>query len=156
MADESSETLTWRVHPARQQPGRTALAVATIVVITAFAAPIMGHPAWSVLIIGVLVLALNRFFLPSRFTIDETGITASYPMTRQRYRWEQIKRFGHDEDGAFVSHRPRKSVLDGYTGMHLIFNTHDASRRERIVQRIRSMIAAHQAHQPVGGEQWAG
>lgn len=155
MPDEARDTLTWRVHPARQQPGRTALAVATIAMITAFAAPIMGHPAWSVLIIVVLGLALNRFFLPSTFTIDETGITASYPMTTQRYRWDQIKRFGHDEDGAFLSHRSRKSFLDGYTGMHLLFNN-DASRRERIVKRIRAMKASHETHPPAGGEQWAG
>ena len=142
MSNPPSETMTWRAHPAREQPGRTALAVATIAVITVLGVQVMGHPAWAALAIGVLLLSLNRFFFPTRFTIDGEGITASYPFSTQRLNWQQVRRFGHDEDGAFLSSRARKSFLDGFSGMHLIFGN-DCSQRQRIVERINEAVSTH-------------
>jgi hypothetical protein len=127
--------LAWQGHPARERPGAT-LGAAAIIVAAGAAAWFSFGPAWGVAAVIVLVAALNRFFFPSRFVIDEEGITARYPLRRQRLCWAELRRFVHDEHGGFLSTRVRSSRLDAYSGMHLLFGTH----RDAIVEQIRARL----------------
>jgi hypothetical protein len=84
------------------------------------------------------MLSLNRFFLPSRFSIDAHGITAQFPLRRKHLRWRDVRRFLHDQHGGYLSTRSRASRLDAFSGMHLMFG----QQREEVMQRIRAGMAA--------------
>ncbi|MFQ5653776.1 MAG: PH domain-containing protein, partial [Planctomycetota bacterium] len=90
---------------------------------------------------ALLVLALNRFYFPSRFRIDDEGITARYTLRRQRCRWSEVRRFRHDERGAWLTPRSRPSRLDAYRGMHILFGRH----REEVIERIRRCLTRERA-----------
>lgn len=140
----AAPAFTWRAHPARERVGH---ALAAIGVLAAFAAAVHAFCgaagaglaetwAWSV---GTLVaggLALNRFLLPSTFTIDDEGITAHYPLRVQRLLWRDLKRFVHDDRGGYLSTRYRASRFDAFTGMHLVFG----SDRQMIIDRINACM----------------
>ena len=83
---DSRHDFSWFAHPARERGGRAALGVVLILVIAGLVANLMNTIFWGVLAIVILVVATNRFFFRSRFSIDDEGITASYPLGKQRVR----------------------------------------------------------------------
>jgi hypothetical protein len=140
----SREVYSWQAHPARERAGQAVAAGLMVVCLSFLSAALMQHTLWGVIAVAILAIALNRFFFPSRFTIDEEGITARYPLRSQRFRWADLRRFAHDEDGGYLSTRARPSRLDAWRGMHLLFG----GEREEAVRRI-------EAHLPEEAVQWA-
>lgn len=131
---------SWRVHPARQQPGRAILGLVIIFIAAYAIAGWVERAEWQLPIgLGsafVLLLSVNRFFLPSTFSLDEEGITAQYPLRRQRVRWTEIRRFLAGPRGGLLSRRARASTFDVLSGVQLFFNEH----RDEQVATIRGRI----------------
>jgi len=134
----------WRVHPARTNMQRTVLGAAVIVVVGAAVAGLSiveGVAAPVAIVLGlvacaVLVLALHKFFFPSRFEIDREGITARHFLSSRRMEWKDARRFLHDADGGYLSMRARRNALDAWQGMHLIFS----EDRDRAIEEIQSRV----------------
>lgn len=132
---------TWRAYPARERKGRAALgagvilavAIAVFIMVRADGGGLSVCLAWAGMSALILFLTLNRFYLPSRFTLDAEGITANSPLRQQRLLWADIRRFVHDAHGGFLSTRARRSMLDTWSGLHILFGR---SRRE-VIERIR-------------------
>jgi hypothetical protein len=131
-----SDRFSWIAHPARERRGLAAAGLTIIAALASLVAVIMQSPWWGLLAGLLLLLSLNRFFLPSRFTIDPEGITASYPFRRQRLRWTDLRRFALGEEGGFLSTRAARSWRDGHRGMHVLFG----ARPEHVVQRLRAHL----------------
>ena len=130
-------TFTWTAHPAREHPRKAAAGVVLIVAIAAAAGLSFG-PWWAALAAIVLGLSINRFFLPSRFTVDSESITARYPMRTVALRWSALRRFVVDANGGYLSTRSNRSWFDAYSGMHLIFG----AKHDEAIAQIRSRLAA--------------
>lgn len=128
------EPLAWRAHPAADRPAQAVLAIGIILVVAGFVYVTSESIGFALLSVLLLTAALNRFFLPSRFTIDEEGITAAYPLRRLRHKWNELQRFVWDDYGGYLSTRARPSRLDAYRGMHLLFEERD---RAHVIERIR-------------------
>ena len=135
---------SWRAHPMRERVWRATIGIAIITILGALTGLMMQNPWWGLLAVVILVGFLNRFFFPSRFAIDENGITASYPLGRQRLRWDELRRFAYGEDGGYLSRRARRSRLDGFRGMHVLFGR----QRESVIEQIRRRL-------PEGESAWA-
>ena len=75
----------WRAHPAHARPV-AAMAAGLIILAVAAAVWVSFGVAWGLASAMVLVLALHRFFFPSRFSIDQEGIVAHYLLRHQRLR----------------------------------------------------------------------
>jgi len=120
----------WRAFPALEQPGRAVLG-GGLVLLLAVAAAMMGQSAfWGGIAIIILVVALNRFFMPSKFVVTEEGIRAQYPFSQRFVRWVDVRRFASDANGGFLSTRASASILDSLQGMHLLFgNVRDDAMR---------------------------
>lgn len=129
---------TWRAHPARQHPGKALAVGAVILALSGASVLLMQSPWWGLIAAGVLLVTLNRFYFPSRFRIDGEGITAQYPLRRQRIRWSDLRRFVHDSRGGYLSTRARRSFLDAYSGMHILFG----GERESVIGRVRAAMAS--------------
>ncbi len=136
-ASDRPVVLRWQAHPMRERPGQGVLAIGIILVIAGFIYVTAAGAGLALLGSVLLICALNRFFFPSRFTIDEYGITAAYPMRRVRLRWSAVQRFVWDEHGGYLSTRPARSRLDAYRGMHLLF---DEAQRQRIIHHIQESM----------------
>lgn len=128
--------LAWHAHPAVERAGAAVFAAATVLSVGAAVGVATASVAWGVLGLVVLVAALNRFFLPSRFVIDSDGITARYPLRRQRYRWRDVRRFLVDEHGGWLSTRATRSWLDPHRGLHVLFGR----QRQAVIDRIRAHL----------------
>lgn len=137
IADGSS--FSWVAHPAREQPGRLMVAVIWIAATMLVVFATTNSVFWAALTIVMLVFALNRFFVPSAFELDEQGITARYPLRTRRYEWREIRRFAHDDDGGYLSTRAVPSHLDAHRGMHLLFGTCRAEAINKINRQLARM-----------------
>ena len=91
---------------------------------------------WSAAALLVLVTALNRFYFRSRFQIDPEGITARYPLRSQRCRWADVRRFMVDAHGGYLATRSKRSWLDAYRGLHILFGR----QRPAVIEQIRAHL----------------
>lgn len=120
-------------------------ALGLVIILSMCAAILLAFgPYWAVGSLFILMLSLNRFFLPSRFSMDACGITAQFPLRRKHLRWRDVRRFLHDRHGGYLSTRSRASRLDAFSGMHLMFG----SQREEVMQRIRTGMTAASQQEP--------
>jgi len=135
MSTDTHPDYSWSAHPARERVGAAAAGVGVIGAFAAMSGVLMQSPWWAVISAVLLVLFLNRFFFPSRFTIDDDGITATYPFGRKRMLWQELRRFGHGVYGGFLSTRARPARMD--RGMHVLFGRD----RDPVVERIRDRLS---------------
>jgi len=134
--DTERNELTWRAHPARERIRSSLMAAAVILTVSLAIYISFQSVGWSLLSLALLVVSLNRFFFPSRFTIDPEGITARYPFRSVRYSWKHVRRFRHDRNGGYLSTRQAPSRFDAYRGMHIMFG----DMHEMVIRRIRESI----------------
>lgn len=137
--DSSVQATSWSAHPAKQRP-RAALGAAAVILLMGAAAWLSFGWAWGIGAVVLLVASLNRFFLRSRFELDERCLVARYPLRTQRIEWCDVRRFVTDEHGGYLSTRSVPSRMDAYRGVHLLF----AANREEVAERIRSHTRAAQ------------
>jgi hypothetical protein len=135
-SSERAPELSWKAHPIRERHLAGALTTLLILALGAAIFVGMGSLAWSILAVIVLVLALNRFYFPSRFEIDHEGITARYLFSRERYEWSSVRRFLWDHRGAYLSTRAKSSWLDAYRGLTVLFGAHRAEIMKLIRQHM--------------------
>ena len=114
----------WTAHPLRERPAKAVLAVVLVLICGVLVGLIVADPTLGPLAAGgailFLFIALNRFFLPSRYRMDEHGIAVRYPLRTRTLRWPEIKQFRHDMEGGYVSPRLRSGIFDT-AGISLLF-----------------------------------
>jgi hypothetical protein len=73
----------WTAHPLREHPAKAVLAIVLVLACGVLVGLIVDAPTVGPIAAGgailFLFIALNRFFLPSRYRMDEHGIAVRYP-----------------------------------------------------------------------------
>ncbi len=133
--------LTWRTHPAARRPQAAALAGLVIVAFSVVAGFTFGHYGWGVLSAAVLFLSLNRFFLPSTFTIDETGVSAKFPLGSRRIEWKTVRRFEAGPHEVMLSMNIRRTWLNAGRELHIPLGKEKAKVLELIRSRLPNGVA---------------
>ena len=131
---ETPDELRWTAHPFRQRRGAAILALLVIAGVTAASYWASGGQMWGYLAAPVLLVSLNRFFIPSRYEMDATGVTARYAFTTRRREWQDVERWAADAHGAILL--PRKSGPKSRQrdrGMQILFGT----QRSAVLDRLR-------------------
>jgi hypothetical protein len=139
--NKAAKKLNWRAHPAKERTRAAVVAIVVILSVTVAVYISLQSMVWSLIALTAMVVSLNHFLFPSRFTIDNEGITARYFFRSQRYSWESIRRFFHDQNGGYLSTRSKPSRLDAYRGMHIQFGEH----KEAVVRKIREHLREGEA-----------
>ena len=145
MTAKSKVQFDWRAHPARDRIAASAAGLVVMVAVGVLVVAIcrldgMGPQMstfWGFASMGFVLATVSRFYFPSRFAIDEEGIEAAYPLRTVRLRWHEVRRFAFDERGGILSRRARPNLLDGFSGMPLIF---DAATRDEAIREIRAHL----------------
>ncbi len=143
VASSHADAFIWTAHPARERVNHALLAAIAMFAMAGAVYVSFQSVAWAVASLVVLVFALNRFYFPSSFTIDRNGVTAKYPLRRKHISWNRLRRFVHDDHGAYLSTRAAASRLDAYRGIHLLFGT----QRDQVLKHIRSKMRSGSDHE---------
>lgn len=111
--------MTWIVRPAWESPVRAVLAVLVIVATEAALALAWREPLWAAVGALGLFAATARFFLPSRFVLNDDDVTVHFLGMQQRRPWSTLRRRVDEQRGLLLSPFARRSVLDGPRGIYL-------------------------------------
>lgn len=110
----------------RKNPGRTVFAVVAIGITTGLSWLAAGGWWGAAVALVVCVVSLNRFFFPSHYEIDETGLTARSPLGVKRIEWSRVRRFAHNDTGGFLGTRAGAPRVDR-GGVELLFDDDPAT-----------------------------
>ena len=102
-ASGSASVLSWVAWPAAERKGRSTILVVVIIFLSMLVALIGGDWLWG-LTGGILLAAsLNRWFIPTTFTITEEDIEVGYPLSRRRVRWSDVRQLVIADGGGWLS-----------------------------------------------------
>lgn len=119
--------LSWRYHPAAKDKAKTALAVAVILVFGVFVWWYSQFVIFAFLAALILTASLGVFFFPTKYTLNEDGLTVEFLGTRQIKKWGSFVRAEPEKNGIFLSPFARKNFLEHYRG---VFVRYDGNKEE--------------------------
>ena len=129
--------LRWASHPLRDEArGKSA---ALILVIVGFSSGVwwsLENPAYGLVALIVLTVAMSRFFLPVRYSLTDQAVTVTHVGITRQMPWARFRNFYVHPDGVFLSPFVRPSRLDAFRGCFLRFHRN----REEVLAVVRSGI----------------
>ena len=129
------EELCWSVCPAKIHPRK---ALFGLLVILLFGALITTtNLILGICLIGVLVGTQATFFFPTRFSLDDEGLRANYPLRTKYYTWQQVRRVKFFKEACYLFTRKKPSNLDGWTGIAVFYG----AKRHEVVSAIKSHLS---------------
>ncbi|MCZ6635774.1 MAG: hypothetical protein O7G87_20445 [bacterium] len=121
MPDSRPETLYWTVHPLLQESRfKSTLLIAIISILSVAVAFSFEGSGWGFLTFAVLTAAMSRYFLPTRYTLNNQGITISHLGSRH-LPWAGFQRAVPQPDGVFLSPFTSPHRLDVFRGCFIRF-----------------------------------
>ncbi len=132
-AERATGTTCWRAHPAQRRPVATAAALAAVAALAVATALLAEDWFWGAVAAFALLLALNRFFLPSRFEMAADALILKHPLWDERIAWNAVSRFAFDDSAGLLSSsvRPSRFRRGG-----LLVQFDGPARAEQIRQRL--------------------
>src|SRR5687767_10458866 len=97
-----TERTEWVVWPIRER-FLSGIATSAVIFLVSFSIGSASSAAAGVAVGLLLVLSLRRFFLPTRYVVDEHGIAVRCLGSERRRPWVRLRRFRYDDAGAFLS-----------------------------------------------------
>ena len=141
----STTTLSWRVHLAKEQPHRAMIATG-IILFTAGMIGAITHNLFGPLFAAIFLFgSLNDFFLPMRYELNERGVEAKGFCSHTMLEWNRVKRFYMTADGVKVSPLAAPSRLEAYRG---VFLRCTGATRERVITIVEERLATARALPP--------
>jgi hypothetical protein len=134
------ESLCWRSWPVVNEWPRSAVKSGVLVVVCVAAGMAFGGVGYGLLAAAMLTLALARYFFPTRFVLDEAGVSCRMLGSTGRLAWSQVRRVVVQRAGVFLSPLPRPSRLDSFRGVFLRF-AGNAGEVTEFVGRKTNMVA---------------
>jgi len=137
MSEKPEQRIRWRSHPARDNPVKMGT-VLTISVLAAIFAWFIAGPFWAGMAVLVAFLALYSFWLPTTYTLDESGIEVKRFAYRRRFEWSRFRRWEVDKNGIFLGTFKNPSRLDPWRGVYLVAGQKHPEAVEFIKSKIKT------------------
>jgi hypothetical protein len=91
---------------------------------------------YGILAAMLLATSQSRYFFPTRYRVNGTGVKISHLTSRRTFEWNQLKRFIITVDGVFLSPFSSPHRLDTFRGIHL----RCIGNRDEVVDAIKRQI----------------
>jgi hypothetical protein len=126
--------LLWQVHPLAEAPRMKSL-VLTVTVVAVSAAVWVSFQSfgYGFLALAILAGSLSRYFVPTRYRLDDNGVETSHLGVRHRMAWEQVRRVSVGDEGILLSPFASANRLDAFRATLLRFG----GNRESVVRYVR-------------------
>lgn len=145
--------MTLTAHPAAARPGASVAIIVYFIAMALIAGPwLMGRPLLSplgglgaLLVFDALVLAMARWFFPTRYRFDEDGIHVRFLGMERRYPYARFRSIQHTRGGVFLSPRKDPTRFDRFRGLFLIIEHPDSwpELSQLLAERLSCTFTAH-------------
>jgi len=123
--------MRWTIQPLIERPARALVALVIVVAFAWAAASFAGEVVWGFLAGLALGIALNRVFLPSRYSIEPGALVVDHPLRRRTIEWAKLERVAFDDSGALLSSASTRLSID---------LPRDAATRECVINALRASL----------------
>lgn len=127
----------WTAHPFRREPQRGALVLAIIAGIAGAIFYVTTSVFWAFFSILVLFFSLEGFYLPTHYQLLPDRVHVSRVFSKSERPWSAFRRVYEDARGLTLSPYARRSVLEPYRALRLLF---DGGERDEIIRVVRASI----------------
>jgi hypothetical protein len=137
MTEEQSKIIMeWTVFPLAESRSKALIAILTPPLAMVVIYLLMQSWLWAGL--GFLLLFSSEFpfFLKSRYTFDEQGVTMKRGGVTIVRKWEQINSHYPDKNGVLLSPFAKQTWLENFRGIYLQYGRH----REEIMAVLKDRI----------------
>ena len=132
-----AETLSWRSHPVVDDYPRSALLALLLAALCVAIGASFGGVGYGALAAAVLAGSLARYFLPTRYELNESGVVVRFLGQARRIPWAAVRRATVHRVGVFLSPFERPSRLDSFRGTLLRF----AGNADEVVAFVNERLA---------------
>ncbi len=131
---QNHKVYRWTAFPLRESPHKGVL-FWIIMIMTIWAVywnigSVLVTAAAAILLLG----SLSSFYLPTRYTIDESGVMVKRILHNRRMYWYRVRSVSDERDGVFLSTFPVKSRLENFRGLYLPYR----NNRQQILELVRT------------------
>ncbi len=130
--------LEWRVHLAREKPGRIPVLAGIFLLTAALAYALFQNLLIAGAAVMILATSTAEFLFPIRYRLDADAAELRNGISLRRIEWSQVRAVHALSDGAKLSPLGHPSRLEAYRGLFLRF----AGNREEVLAAIDGFRAA--------------
>ena len=138
---EPVEAHCWVAWPAAERKGRTTVLVGVILILAAIVSFVGGDWVWGFTGAVLLILSLNRWFLPSTFRVSAERLEVGYPLARRSIVWSDVRRVAVDSRGGWISRRARASRFDLRSGLDMYWGRQPEQNIAAVIEAVRGAEA---------------
>ncbi|MCD6384585.1 hypothetical protein J7M23_02300 [Candidatus Sumerlaeota bacterium] len=131
-----NRSLQWVSHPLVERPLVSAIVVLFIVFLFIMVWIVFKGWWWSVLALFFLLTSLAQYFFPTRYELDEDGITVHFLLTKKRRSWSEFRSFYKSARGVVLSPFLKPSRLDTYRGIHILCR----NNRDEVIEFVSTKL----------------
>jgi hypothetical protein len=149
--------LEWSVHPAAERPLAAVLTVLVVMLLGVAVRSFAESSGWAVLGVALVLMALSKFFFPSRYRLSEQGAEAHEPLSAgKRLAWSEVRRIVLDRDAAWLSPFRERQARERHRGVGLAFGRHSETVTAWLREMARRLeiepVEIRAAASPGGGD----
>jgi len=115
------EKLTWSVRPCTMDRKRCMGVVAVILLFGIGVVLVLDDLFLGVLSVVVLLGSLHSYFFKASYSLSAESVEIKSPFGTQKREWKSFKTFWVDSKGLSLSPFAKRSWLEHYRGMRLLF-----------------------------------
>lgn len=135
-AESPEGALTWTAWPARERPLAAAVLLGSAIVLGVLVAHGTEDRVLGVATPLFILVSLSSFLLPTTYRLtDEAVEVRSLGVARVR-PWTEMRRMTVDQTGVFLSPFEKRSWLEAYRGVRLLFG----GNRDQVVAFVEARL----------------
>lgn len=104
------ESLKWSIHPSADHPIKSALTLLFIGMVVGGLYQLTGELIYSLIAMLALFFALAAFFIPTRYRLDDTGVTVTKLGRSKTLEWDYVQTFTAKDKTLYLSPHPPASL----------------------------------------------
>lgn len=140
-AEAPGGALTWTAWPARQRPLAAAVLAASAIVLGVLVAHGTQDRVLGVATPLFILVSLSSFLLPTTYRLTDDAVEVrSLGVARVR-PWTEMRRMTVDQTGVFLSPFEKRSWLEAYRGVRLLFG----GNRDQVVAFVEARLKSRTA-----------
>lgn len=120
-AEAEGPVLEWTSHPAKRRPWVTVLVLFFILVVSLLVFLATESKWFTFFALLVLFASLAKYFFPTRYRMDNKGITIKTTTQTLHKTWSQYRSYYADKNGILLSPFPEPSRLENFRGLFVLF-----------------------------------
>ncbi|MBI5266563.1 MAG: hypothetical protein HY851_04940 [candidate division Zixibacteria bacterium] len=124
-ADSTAPTgpaLEWVVHPVRRRPWVSVAVSLFVVCVIGLVRFSTDSQAFAVLTAIIMVASLAKFYFPTRYRIDDAGVTVKTTTQTLKKEWSLYRSCYPDKNGILLSPFAEPSRLENFRGLYLMYD----------------------------------